>query len=274
MTTIGATAFTDRGLVRTRNEDAVLVNGWLCQAPAGSVVSMTFSSDTPFVCAVADGMGGHAGGDLASRVALGVIADAAPTWGAPEDVSTALGAANDRVLQVGQNPDLHGLGTTVAGLCVLPTEVVVFNVGDSRVYNVKDGFVQQVSVDDAVTDGDGRPTGVITRSLGQRGPFEPHVAVQPRDGSTYLICSDGIHGTVSAAGLRAGALKPDPVEFAQSIIASARDNGAADNLSLILVSIPAVTVDVPVPEATPRCDTTAAANVNYPAPSGAADEMV
>lgn len=243
MNAVAVTAYTDKGLVRARNEDAVLVGGWLCQTAAGSVVSMTFADNPPLVCAVADGMGGHAGGDLASRVALSVIADTAAAWSTPEDVGTALRAANERVVQVGQNPDLHGLGTTIAGVCVLDSRILVFNIGDSRAYQVNHGFVQQISVDDAVMDDCGRPTGVITQSLGQHQPIEPHITVLPRDGAAYLICSDGIYGMMSASALRAAALKPDPAEFAEAMIESVRANGAKDNLSFVLVSAPPMAVE-------------------------------
>lgn len=244
MTAISVTAFTDTGLTRSRNEDAVLVGGWLCQTTVGSVVTITFADNAPFVTAVADGMGGHAGGELASRVALGVIADAAPTWNTADDVTASLRSANERVFQAGMsNPDLHGLGTTVAGICVLPTTVVVFNVGDSRVYGITNGFLQQISADDAVTDENGRPTNLITQSLGQREPVEPHIITVPRDGTSYLLCSDGVSGIMSAAELRAAALKTDPSDFASEIVRATRDGGAADNFSLVIVTVPAAATE-------------------------------
>ncbi|MCV7281788.1 serine/threonine-protein phosphatase [Mycolicibacterium flavescens] len=237
---MAATAFTDTGLVRTRNEDALLLGGWTCQAAVGTVVSMEFSDDVPFVAAVADGMGGHAGGDLASRVALGVIADVSTTWRTPEDVVAGLHQANERVFQVGQNPDLRGMGTTIAGICVLDREVAVFNVGDSRIYSVNSGFLQQVSTDDAIIDAEGRPTSTITQSLGQRLPVEPHVTLCPRDGTSYLLCSDGVSGVMTAAGLRAAVMKADFAEVAESIVDATRQGGAHDNFSFALISVGAV----------------------------------
>lgn len=243
MTAISVTAFTDTGLTRARNEDALLVGGWLCQTAVGSVATMIFADNAPFVCAVADGMGGHASGDLASRVALGVIADASPTWITAQDVTASLRAANERVFQVGNNPDLHGLGTTIAGICVLPTSVVVFNVGDSRVYGINNGFLQQISVDHALTDDHGRPTNLITQSLGQRDPVDPHIVTAPRDGTTYLLCSDGVSGVMSAADLRAAALKTDPNDFASEIVRATSNGGASDNFSLIIITVPSVATE-------------------------------
>ncbi|MDT7763985.1 MAG: family protein phosphatase [Mycobacterium sp.] len=249
MTTISVTAFTDTGLQRTRNEDAVLVGDWMCQAATGAVVTMEFSDQTPFVCAVADGMGGHVGGDLASRVALGVIADAAPAWSTPEDVTASLHQASERVYQVGHDPDLRGLGTTIAGVCVLQNTIVVFNIGDSRVYSSTSGFLQQISMDDAVTDKHGQPTNIITQSLGQAEAVTPHVTSAPRDGAAYLICSDGVSSVVTAAGLRAAALKPQARHFADAIIDATKAAGAHDNFSFAIVAVPAVEQSPELPPA-------------------------
>jgi protein phosphatase len=246
--TISVTAFTDTGLSRARNEDAVLVGGWMCQTSRGSVASMIFPDAAPFVCAVADGMGGHSGGDLASRVALGVLADAAASITSADDVVAALHAANERVFQIGHNPDLRGLGTTIAGICVLAEDVIIFNVGDSRIYTISDGYLQQVSIDDALTDERGRPTNVITQSLGQRTRVAPHVTTMPRNGTTYLICSDGVSGTMSPAELRGAALRPDPAEIAAAIIDATTAAGAGDNFSFALAAPLAVTYGPPPDE--------------------------
>lgn len=239
MTALTVTAFTDTGLRRSHNEDALLVAGWTCQTIAGVLVTMHFDDVTPFVCAVADGMGGHAGGDLASRVALAVIADCATAWRTQADIAATLTEASERVHQVGADPELRGLGTTIAGVCVLDAEVIAFNVGDSRVYSIGSGFLQQVSIDDAVLDSNGRPSNVVTQSLGQTAPIEPHLQAFPRDGAAYLICSDGVSSGLSPASLRAAALQPSPRQCATSIIDTTRANGADDNFSLILVEPPA-----------------------------------
>ena len=231
---IEVTAFTDTGLVRDHNEDALLVGAWSCQAATGSVVHMRFGDDVPFVAAVADGMGGHAGGELASRLALSVIADIAPGWAGPDDVADGLQHANDQVHQVGQNPELLGMGTTIAGVCAFADQVVVFNVGDSRVYGISDGVLQQLSVDDALLDDQGRPTHRITQALGQRMPVDPHLTVQPRAGTAYLVCSDGVSGMMSDEALRDAVTGPSPAE---TIIEATRKAGAQDNFSFLLISL-------------------------------------
>lgn len=238
MTAIRVRAFTDVGLVRKRNEDCVLVAGWLSQSREGSLVTMDFVPKTPFVCAVADGMGGHVGGDIASRVALTVIADRGSNWRTDEDVTATLIDTNDQVRAVGDEADLRGLGTTVAGVCVTGDGVIVFNVGDSQVFSMTDGVLNQISIDDSVFDTNGRPTNIITQSLGQAPPVQPHVTVLPLQPSTYLMCSDGVSGVMTPDELRAAVSRPDLDDCVAEIIGTTRENGAHDNFSFIIVEIP------------------------------------
>lgn len=237
-TPIKVHAFTDVGLRRSRNEDAVLVGGWLCQTHTGALAAMEFPATSPFVCAVADGMGGHAGGNLASRIALSVIADLAPTWRTPDDVRRALQYVNEQVREVGADPDLQGLGTTVAGLFVEADGIIAFNIGDTRIYTLDNGFLQQLSVDDSVLDQHGRTGSIVTQSMGQPQPVDPHVTELPAQAGAFLICSDGVSGVLSPANLRATVLAPDHAVCASAIIAATRDNGADDNFSFLLVEIP------------------------------------
>jgi protein phosphatase len=238
-------AFTDVGLRRKRNEDAVLVAGWLCQTHEGAVVAMDFERTDPFVCVVADGMGGHAGGNTASRTALSVIAEGSPGWRTVDDVSATIAYANDQVRGVGAQTELEGLGTTVAGLCVTAKEIIVFNVGDSRVYSITGGWPQQLSRDDAVLDAAGNPTNVITQSLGQPGPVQTHVTTLPLQAGTYLLCSDGVSGMLTEADLRAAFSGADLAQCAANVVAATRANGAEDNFSFVIVDVPGL--DSPAP---------------------------
>lgn len=231
-------AFTDVGLVRKRNEDCVLVAGWLSQVREGSLGAMDFVPKSPFVCAVADGMGGHVGGDLASRVALTALAERSPSWRDDADVASTLVEVNDQVRAVGVETDLLGLGTTVAGLCVSDDAIIVFNVGDSQVFSITDGDLVQISIDDSVFDSNGRPTNIITQSLGQLAPVQPHVTVLPRHAGTYLMCSDGVSGVMTPEQLAAAVRLPDLDDCVAEIIGTTRENGAYDNFSFIIVEVP------------------------------------
>lgn len=231
-------AFTDVGLRRKRNEDAVLVAGWVCQTHDGALVTMDFEPTVPFVCVVADGMGGHAGGNIASRSALNVIAERSTQWRTVEDVAATITHANDQVRGVGTENDLEGLGTTIAGLCISGDGIIAFNVGDSRVYSITGGQLQQLSRDDAVLDAAGNPTNVITQSLGQAGPVQTHVTTLPLQSGTFLLCSDGVSGMLSSAELRAAIAGPELAQCAARIVAATRNNGADDNFSFLIVDIP------------------------------------
>ena len=231
-------AFTDVGLRRKRNEDAVLVAGWLCQSHDGVLVTMDFAPAAPFVCVVADGMGGHAGGNVASKLALTVIAERSPQWRTVEDVATTVAYANDQVRGAGVETGLEGLGTTIAGLCLAADGIIAFNVGDSRVYSITGGQPQQLSHDDSVYDVNGQPTNVITQSVGQQGPVQTHVTTMPMQPGTYLICSDGVSGMLTNAELRAAVMPVEHADCAANIIKATRSKGAEDNFSFVIVDIP------------------------------------
>jgi len=238
LSVINVRAFTDLGLVRKRNEDAILVAGWLSQTREGSLVTMDFAPTAPFTCAVADGMGGHAGGDLASRVALTVISERSVDWHTPANIADTLVETSEQVRAVGVDADLQGLGTTVAGLCLLDEGLVIFNVGDSPVFSITDGVLAQISIDDSVFDTNGRPTNIITQSLGQFPPVRPHLEVRPLEAGTYLLCSDGVSGVMSPEELREAVKQPDLDDVAATIIETTRRNGAHDNFSFLIVEIP------------------------------------
>jgi serine/threonine protein phosphatase PrpC len=238
LSVINVRAFTDVGLVRKRNEDAILVAGWLSQTREGSLVTMDFDPAAPFTCAVADGMGGHVGGDLASRVALTVISERSPDWRTAADIAATLIETNEQVRAVGMDADLQGLGTTIAGLCLTDDGIVIFNVGDSPVFSITDGVCKQISIDDSVFDTNGRPTNIITQSLGQFPPVQPHLEVLALQAGTYLLCSDGVSGVMSPEELRTAVQQSDLDDLAATIIATTRQNGAHDNFSFIIVEIP------------------------------------
>ena len=240
LSVINVRAFTDLGLVRKRNEDAILVAGWLSQTREGSLVTMDFAPAAPFTCAVADGMGGHAGGDLASRVALTVISERSVDWRTPANIADTLVETSEQVRAVGVDADLQGLGTTVAGLCLLDEGLVIFNVGDSPVFSIADGVLAQISIDDSVFDTNGRPTNIITQSLGQPDVVRPHVLRLPLLEGTYLMCSDGVSGFMTDDELRAAVQPADIAQWCAVITETVRANGADDNFSFVIVDVVAV----------------------------------
>jgi serine/threonine protein phosphatase PrpC len=138
------------------------------------------------------------------------------------------------------------MGTTVAGMVVAPSGILVFNVGDSRVYRIeRDGLVQ-LSTDD--TPGpklaDGRTaamtSNLVTQSLGgayQLAGIDPHVLSEPlEDGARYLICSDGLSDLLERRAME-GLLGDDDAASARALFEAAMARGGEDNISLILLRL-------------------------------------
>ncbi|MFL4473502.1 PP2C family protein-serine/threonine phosphatase [Paeniglutamicibacter sp. MACA_103] len=223
---------TDRGLKRQLNEDSLFV------------------ADALF--AVADGMGGHEAGEVASRLCVETLAagyrKAAGRLDA-EAIHVLLRAA-DEAIAAGAP---RGAGTTISGAAVIERDSglhwLVFNVGDSRTYRLSDGLLEQVTVDHSevqqlvergvigVDQMAAHPRRhVITRALGAGGDGRADFWLLPiRPGDRLLICSDGLSTELSDASLRDTMTRfPDPQQAADELIAAALGRGGRDNISVII----------------------------------------
>jgi serine/threonine protein phosphatase PrpC len=246
MTVIRAVATTGRGLERSGNEDAVLVFEWLSQAQRPQLVELRApASSVPLVCAVADGMGGHAAGEVASMVALSHTAGEYHQWSTIEATRAGLQAVNEAVYaRSGTSADMTGMGTTLAGIVVLAEKSICFNVGDSRVHRISDGYVEQLSVDHVVTEPDGTPSSRLTQALGEPPdrPLEPHVVeVTPTAApSRFLICSDGVTSMIELAKFRDLCREIELHDLVTGLRDAVYEAGATDNLSIVAVDVPAV----------------------------------
>lgn len=232
---------TDVGRVRTLNEDSVLA--------------------VPGLFVVADGMGGHAAGEVASQLAVeefARLADQAPVRA--EDLTDTVRRANEHILSAGaERGDRFGMGTTLTGIGVVGTgeiaqgeQLAVFNVGDSRVYRFTGGHLEQLTVDHSAVQelvDAGRLTAqaarthprrnVVTRSLGSDpGPAADLWLVQPAAGDRYLVCSDGLTGELEdpaiAELLQAN---PDPQAAAEQLIGQALAAGGNDNVTAVVLDV-------------------------------------
>ena len=247
---------TDPGLRRTSNEDS-----FATRADLGLFV-------------VADGMGGHVAGEVASRVAVEAIeafivdtaiADKNRTWPFPFDPSLSLEAnrlkaafrlANRRIASaIADSQDLRGMATTASAVLIGKTTASVAHVGDSRVYVLKDGRLSQITddhswVEEQVRAGTLTPTAarqhpwrnVVTRALsGGEDPEVDVVEVSPAPGERYLLCSDGLFGVVAddriAAILgRSGT----PLEtICRDLVDAANEAGGPDNITALVLAIDA-----------------------------------
>ncbi len=234
------TAVTHRGRVRSHNEDTIVVARWIrgdsMKEPRQSVHDI---GDAALVL-VADGMGGHVGGREASRRAADSMVRLMVGDTDPAEVASVLRKANSELFAVAAtDPTLRGMGTTVAGIVVMSDRTVWFNVGDSRVYSVRQEYLRQLSVDD-VPDGAGPGNRRVTQSLGGAYLYleiDPHAgSVSTRSGRRFLLCSDGLTDSVPLEAIES-ALTRDDLGLVAELLEQALAAGAPDNVSIVLASI-------------------------------------
>lgn len=229
-------AATDIGRKRQHNEDS-----WLAEPPM-------------FV--VADGMGGHSAGDVASAAVVTRLSESVPTdFAEPESILHALRAATADIT-LADDVDERGVGTTVTGAALTLQDGdpywAVFNIGDSRVYRFENNELSQVTVDHSVVqelvdaglirpdEAESHPdSNVITRAVGFNA--EPMVdlwMLPARAGVRLLICSDGLTREVSEDRLRlhlAAGLSPQ--ETASALVEAALAAGGRDNITTVIVDV-------------------------------------
>jgi len=202
---------------------------------------------------VADGMGGHNAGEVASSLAVKAIGEFLAD-GPPASVSAldeALRLANDHILTVaGEQPDYAGMGTTVAAVYIGHHDAVYAHAGDSRVYLWRNDQLRQLTRDDswvaaalngAIEDAhelEQHPMRhVLTKVVGLRPELQPSVAECPfASGDVLLLCSDGVHGSMSDDALKQllGSGKP-VAAVAEAVVREALAHGATDNVTAVVV---------------------------------------
>jgi protein phosphatase len=236
-------ARTDVGMIRSGNEDNFTVD----------------ASPTRGIFIVADGMGGHAAGEVASEMAVNIVQrELSPVRDLDgEDVVQMVAAAlkranraiHDRTLT---ETDKQGMGTTVSALLLAGTRYLIGQVGDSRVYLFRDGGLTQLTKDhsyvqEQVDAGFLTPeqaryhpySNVITRCVGAGNDVEPDIyRGEAREGDLFLVASDGLTGMVDdrrLAQLLGSRAEPD--RKVQSLIAEANGRGGLDNITAIIVQV-------------------------------------
>ncbi len=241
-------ARTDVGMRRTNNQDSHSV------IPANSPERF---KNRGHLFIVADGMGAHAAGELASSMATEVIAMnyfRSLNETSQDALHIAVNEANAEIYQRGQqNPEFHNMGTTVSTLVLLTTGAVVAHVGDSRVYRLRRGILEQLTFDHSLVWevqasgqvhpdsalGQALPKNVITRSLGPNadvqidieGPFEVEL------GDRFLLCSDGLTGQVDDIEI-ATLLDCLPEDLAVEVMVDlANLRGGPDNTTIVVATV-------------------------------------
>ena len=228
MTKTHCWAATHRGLVRGNNEDAYLTSGTYLD---GGVENWEGPLEPNGWALVADGMGGHAAGEVASELAVRSLASVLPEMSTPDEVAAAVEATNIALFDAMQlRPELDGMGTTIAGVKILHSSALIFNAGDSRIYHELGGMLRQVSEDHVVGGY------MLTKCLGGtslRAPVEPFattVAIPYR--SRVLLCSDGVTDELSDDTIHRLLQGENP---ATALIAAALAAGGRDNATAVVL---------------------------------------
>ncbi|MBY3158982.1 serine/threonine-protein phosphatase [Rhizobium laguerreae] len=232
-------AITHRGRVRDGNEDAVFAVGAILRGDE-DVRSGTVSFGRQGVFMIADGMGGHARGEIASNHALEYLKTNINRFPSVDWEARILGA-NDEIFDLmARNLDFTGMGTTLVGAEISAVGTIFFNVGDSRAYRLVGGRLVKTSVDDVPKYAGARTrTHEITQALGgrpSRGRIFPHVSQEAplEDDEQVLLCSDGLSDMVSEAVIYNILLKEtDPSNAVRLLLQAALDAGGTDNISII-----------------------------------------
>jgi len=251
-----AAGLSDVGLQREHNEDSYCI----------------LSEHRLFV--VADGMGGHRAGDVASRMATSEMtaffdatnANGDGVEGRAEDgtrmspdqsrLVTAVKLANQRIFQASiRNRSVQGMGTTVVGALFNRDDrkIHVVHVGDSRAYRVRDGKLTQLTRDHSLLNDyllvmpnlsdaqkERLPSNVITRALGMQDAVAVDLYFEDVEpGDMYVLCSDGLNGMVADERILAivHSAGPDVETAAKTLISQANQNGGEDNITVVVVRI-------------------------------------
>lgn len=208
---------TDRGLVRERNEDRWLVRGY-----AGATL-----------LAVADGVGGEEGGEIASTAAIAALASnfVAPSYRevARSSLSVAVSAANAAVLAAAKDERRPNAATTIVAAAIRGHQAAVANLGDSRAYLVRGSAIRQIT-----TDHSGERTSSITRFLGDPRGVQADIFVETlRPGDRLVLCSDGLTRHVSDEEI-ALAAAGSAAQAADTLVALAISRGGEDNVTVVV----------------------------------------
>ncbi|MEP6480172.1 MAG: protein phosphatase 2C domain-containing protein [Rhodoglobus sp.] len=220
---------------------------------------------------VADGMGGHAGGDVASAITVKRVIEVDKKYTSPNDaefaLKAALLAANALLAEtVFEHSELTGMGTTVSGLLRVDGHVAIAHIGDSRIYLFRDGVLKQISNDHTFVQrlvDSGRITleeaavhprrSVLMRVLGDvdASPEIDTAVLETKPGDRWLICSDGLSSYVAEEKMQTVlATVPKTADAADRLVKESLDQGAPDNVTVVLMDVDGTPDSAHVPPVT------------------------
>ena len=225
---------TDIGYVRDHNEDSLII--------------------IPPLFAVADGMGGHEAGEIASEITVNTLAELAPSHLDAEGLTDAVEAANYNVIKAPrQGIGRDGMGTTLTAAMLEGERLLIAQVGDSRAYLLHKGHLQQITRDhslmaDLIEAGQITPEearvhpnrSVITRAIGSDIHMRPDIYELNVDaGDRILLCSDGLSSMISNNAIESIMRRQsDAQHCADELVTAALENGGADNVTVVVADVP------------------------------------
>jgi protein phosphatase len=219
-------AVSETGMARQNNEDSAYSGRWLF--------------------AVADGLGGHAAGEVASAAVIGILAacDAEHEPGSLLEVlGRAVAEANAEVARrAAEDPARLGMGTTLTALLRSGDQAALVNIGDSRAFRLRGGQFRQMTEDHVLgnlVSNAGAMAPVLVRYLDGRPDRSPDLGLRELlPGDRYLLCTDGLSPVVAAEAIR-GALAAavDPRDAVRQLVALAEEAGAPDNITVIVIDV-------------------------------------
>jgi serine/threonine protein phosphatase PrpC len=247
-------SLSDTGRVRQLNEDSVRV-----ERPSDATIAGKWGD----LYVVADGMGGHESGEVASKIAIETIARAYYSAnGMPTDeaLAHAIKEANAEIFRRAQEEDRHGMGTTVVAAARIGNKIHLAHVGDSRIYLIRDGKIKALTQDHSMV-AEQVAAGLLTPEEAERHPYRnvisravgttPQVEVEIsasspldlREGDVILLCSDGLTEHVKAPQIRQIVTNRAAESAAHALIQAANNGGGSDNISVIILRVGDVQTD-------------------------------
>ena len=248
MPKICAVGLTNSGKVRDKNEDCLAIGDWITQQSMLDPVYIETVFPDRFLCVVADGLGGHVAGEIASKMATTRLRDMTASLTDAKSIINSLQSINAVMCDAMQfTPNLSGMGTTIAGVLVLSDRILCFNVGDSRIYLQNHNFFRLISKDDININGfvsteerTGQRIHSIMQSLGgtaMKSEIVPHIYDIPlQQAERLLICSDGLTDMLDQDAIES-CLNESCYKTVQNMFNSAMENGGYDNVSLIYFEV-------------------------------------
>lgn len=239
-------AISDLGLVRPGNEDSALA--------------------APLLIAVADGMGGHAAGEVASKIAIHTLLELAPVFSDPaidrdsrEDLLLNITYEIDSEIleESKRNPEFSGMGTTLTALHLNVDRVELLHIGDSRCYKYSDGKLEQLSYDHTVMQellDQGRLTpeevsshpqrSILTQVLMGDSGIDPALMIYPvKTGDQFLLCSDGLSSVLTDMEIAKVIKSSEPEHLLHNLLEATKVKGAPDNVTIIWSEVVEGTTD-------------------------------